>query len=191
MNDLVERKWSFGQIPTDILDGRTTDHKGRPFPTVLFEELSTVREEGVTFLSTAVDGSDTSIFFHRWLLDEFLTNAIDHGHDGNPSKRVDVEISVRVIVEDGKRRIFSVLRVADEGPPFNPGDIKDPTDAERAKEPTGRGVHGAALLAERFYGYTPTFSVEPTVFPEGKHSGKRVHFQWYREIQIDGAVGEA
>jgi serine/threonine-protein kinase RsbW len=68
----------------------------------------------------------------RLALDEAITNAIKHGHGGDPSKRV--RVSYLVTVE------HVVAEVEDEGPGFDPQRIPDPRTDEGRERPGGRGV---------------------------------------------------
>ncbi|MEZ4918862.1 MAG: ATP-binding protein [Saprospiraceae bacterium] len=65
-------------------------------------------------------------------LTEAVTNAMRHGNQGDCSKQV--SISCR-----HQKNALSI-RVADEGPGFDPGDVADPTCPERLEEVGGRGL---------------------------------------------------
>jgi serine/threonine-protein kinase RsbW len=63
---------------------------------------------------------------------EAVINAIIHGNQQDPTKRVRVEVDL-----DGPDY---VVRVADEGEGFDPDSLPDPTAPENLLRPSGRGV---------------------------------------------------
>lgn len=65
-------------------------------------------------------------------LTEAVNNAIRHGNGCDCSKQVSISL----------RRLNDALsiKVSDEGPGFNPGDVPDPTCPERIEECGGRGL---------------------------------------------------
>lgn len=65
-------------------------------------------------------------------LREAVANAIKHGNQQNPEKKVDVELSV-----DGEQ---AVIRVCDHGEGFNPEEVDDPLAPENLLKPSGRGI---------------------------------------------------
>lgn len=67
-------------------------------------------------------------------LREALANAIKHGNQLNPDRRVHLEIRV-----DAPREL--VLVVEDEGDGFDPVSLADPTDANNLLRSSGRGVY--------------------------------------------------
>lgn len=71
-------------------------------------------------------------------LTEAVTNAILHGNRSDCSKQVSISL----------RRLNDALsiKVSDEGPGFNPGEVPDPTCPERITECGGRGI----FLMRRF-----------------------------------------
>jgi serine/threonine-protein kinase RsbW len=77
-------------------------------------------------------------FAIKMAVEEALVNAIKHGNQMDPDKRV-----------RGKYRLgaerFEVF-ITDEGPGFNPDDVPDPTAPENLERPCGRG-----LLLIRYY----------------------------------------
>ena len=72
------------------------------------------------------------IFKIRLAVEEALVNAIKHGNQMDPGKRV--RGTYRVTAER-----FEV-RIVDEGPGFNPEDVPDPTLPENIEKGCGRGV---------------------------------------------------
>jgi serine/threonine-protein kinase RsbW len=76
--------------------------------------------------------SERDIFSIRLALEEALVNAIKHGNQMNPDKRV--HVSYRVAPER-----FDI-RITDEGEGFNPEDVPDPTAIENLERPCGRGL---------------------------------------------------
>ncbi len=72
------------------------------------------------------------------VLSEAATNAIIHGNENNPGKKVDVE------VYEGDQQI--VIVVSDEGEGFDPTTLPDPLSEENLLRQGGRGV----FLIEQF-----------------------------------------
>lgn len=71
-------------------------------------------------------------FAVKLALEEALANAIKHGNNSDPAKRVTLEFAVS---SDQIR-----ISVSDEGPGFDPSDVPDPTLDENREKPFGRGV---------------------------------------------------
>ena len=65
--------------------------------------------------------------------EEALRNAMVHGNESDPEKKVTIETSV-----DGNSVIIAV---EDEGPGFKPEDLPDPTQDENLLKEGGRGVY--------------------------------------------------
>lgn len=74
-------------------------------------------------------------------LNEAVINAIVHGNQEDPEKKVIVNAEV-----DGRRIIWTVT---DEGPGFDPDKIPDPTAAENLENLSGRGVFIIKHLADQ------------------------------------------
>jgi serine/threonine-protein kinase RsbW len=72
------------------------------------------------------------VFAVRLALEEALANAIKHGNERNPSKRVTLRFEV------GNRAVW--MQVEDEGIGFRVEDVPDPTAPENLDKPTGRGI---------------------------------------------------
>lgn len=75
---------------------------------------------------------ENALFAIRLALDEALNNAISHGNDRDPTKKV----TIRYHIEAEEVRIA----VTDEGPGFDPTDVPDPTLDEFLERPHGRGI---------------------------------------------------
>lgn len=71
-------------------------------------------------------------FAIRLALEEALANAIKHGNQCDPDKRVTLEC------EASENQI--AITVTDEGPGFQPDELPDPTAEENLEKPFGRGV---------------------------------------------------
>ncbi len=80
----------------------------------------------------SVDFNEHDIFAIKLALEEALVNAIKHGNQMDRGKRVHVWYRVRA-------DRFEV-RIADEGPGFDPGEVPDPTAPENLERPCGRGL---------------------------------------------------
>ena len=83
-------------------------------------------------------------FAIKMAVEEALVNAIKHGNQMDPDKRVRGAYSLRPERFD--------VRITDEGPGFNPEDVPDPTAPENLERPCGRG-----LLLIRHYMTSVTF----------------------------------
>jgi serine/threonine-protein kinase RsbW len=71
-------------------------------------------------------------FAIRLSLEEAIVNAIKHGHQNDPSKRVRIR--------DRLQADTFLAEVEDDGAGFNPHDLPDPTEPENLNRPCGRGV---------------------------------------------------
>lgn len=72
------------------------------------------------------------IFSVHLAMEEALINAIKHGNQHDPTKR----ISVACALSSTKLRI----EIADQGGGFDPDRLPDPTDPEHIVAPSGRGI---------------------------------------------------
>ncbi len=180
-----EKSWSFGGILREQWGTEKSTHKQQEYPRVLLQAMAQVRAECMEFLNRHL-GEDQN-FFHTWLTEEMLMNAIHHGNDFDPELIVEVQIVVSEVIDSSVRKLFCLMHTVDEGMFFNPADVPKPTNDEMLANPTGRGVHVTGELAEKYYGHKSTMSVDASVFPKGRSSGKRVSFQWYREVPVVAA----
>ena len=76
--------------------------------------------------------TEHDIFAIKLALEEALVNAIKHGNQMDPDKRV-------VVVYHVTAERFDI-RITDEGEGFNPEDVPDPTDPANLERPCGRGL---------------------------------------------------
>ena len=76
--------------------------------------------------------AETDIFAIKLALEEAIVNAIKHGNQMDPDKRVQVVYNVTPARFD--------IRITDEGSGFNPEDVPDPTDPDNLERPCGRGL---------------------------------------------------
>src|SRR5258707_14822637 len=76
--------------------------------------------------------SEHDIFAIKLALEEALVNAIKHGNQMDPDKRV--FIIYKVTAERFE------IRITDEGAGFNPEDVPDPTEEPFVERPCGRGL---------------------------------------------------
>jgi serine/threonine-protein kinase RsbW len=93
-------------------------------------------EAAVTYLvarcrAFAFDGSRLNLNF-RVGVTEAIANAVLYGNRSDPAKIVRVEVALDL------SRV--VLRVADEGPGFDPDQVPDPTLPDRLDKAGGRGL---------------------------------------------------
>jgi len=100
-------------IPSDLAEAR---------------RIQTVIEEALQ----ASSYSEHDIFSIKLALEEALVNAIKHGNQMDPDKRVVVSYQVTTERFD--------IRITDEGSGFNPEDVPDPTAPENLERPCGRGL---------------------------------------------------
>lgn len=82
---------------------------------------------------TACAFGDRDVFFIRLCVEEAVVNAIKHGNQLDPEKRVRITYAIN------SEHFF--IEVEDEGAGFNPDELPDPTDPENIDKPCGRGVH--------------------------------------------------
>jgi serine/threonine-protein kinase RsbW len=75
---------------------------------------------------------EREVFGIRLAVEEALVNAIKHGNQMDPSRKVRVAFQV-------SQEKFEVL-IADEGQGFDPCDVPDPTAPENLERPCGRGI---------------------------------------------------
>jgi serine/threonine-protein kinase RsbW len=75
---------------------------------------------------------EREIFSIKLALEEAIVNAMKHGNQYDRSKRVFIETH---ITHD---RFF--VKIMDEGPGFDPGDVPDPMAVENLERPCGRGL---------------------------------------------------
>ncbi|MDR2643563.1 MAG: ATP-binding protein [Planctomycetaceae bacterium] len=82
--------------------------------------------------------SDKEKFAINMALEEAMVNAIQHGNDSDPNKKV------HFVCNLNDNLIF--VKIADEGPGFDPEALPDPTDEDHILDNHGRGV----LLIKNF-----------------------------------------
>jgi len=88
-----------------------------------------------TLIEEALQASaytEHDIFSIKLALEEALVNAIKHGNQMDPDKRV-------FVAYDVTNDRFEIL-ITDEGQGFNPEDVPDPTDPANIERPCGRGL---------------------------------------------------
>lgn len=76
--------------------------------------------------------SDRDVFVMRLAIEEAVVNAIKHGNNRDPDKRVFVRCKV------DPEKIW--LQIEDEGDGFVLADVPDPTADENLDKPSGRGI---------------------------------------------------
>jgi serine/threonine-protein kinase RsbW len=101
------------RIPSELAEG----HR------ILEELLERLRGENWT---------SRDIFGIRLALEEAVVNAIKHGN------RLDASKQVHVLCKSTSEKVW--IKIADEGPGFDPQAVPDCTDAEHIECPNGRGI---------------------------------------------------
>ncbi len=76
---------------------------------------------------------NSAIFAVRLAIEEAITNAFEHGHEG-----LSRELTVRVEYRVTNQSID--VAIQDQGPGFVPEQLPDPTLLENLSKPSGRGV---------------------------------------------------
>lgn len=106
-------------IPSDLTEGRRV-------------------QDDIEAALHAAGYGDQDVFYIKLAMEEALVNAIKHGNQLDPAKKVFVSYTVAADRFDCK--------IADEGPGFDPGEVPDPTLPENLDRPCGRGL----FLIRRF-----------------------------------------
>jgi serine/threonine-protein kinase RsbW len=94
-------------------------------------EARTIQEQ-IEQLLHQRDTNDHDVFSIRLALEEALINAIKHGNQMDPAKKV--QVSYRLQADRFE------IAIADEGEGFDPNDVPDPTAIENLERPCGRGL---------------------------------------------------
>jgi len=118
-------------VPTEA---SKTDDLGAWTEKILPTNLAGIRESERDLLArmAAVGYDEDHRFAVRLAFEEAMVNAMKHGNKMDPSRSV--TLSYRVSPERVE------IRVADEGPGFDPGGVPDPTADENLNKPCGRGI---------------------------------------------------
>lgn len=101
---------------------------------IITSDLAEARrvQEQIEEALQAAGYTEHDIFAIKLALEEALVNAIKHGNQMDPDKRVFVRYHVTAERFD--------IRITDEGSGFNPEDVPDPTAIENLERPCGRGL---------------------------------------------------
>jgi serine/threonine-protein kinase RsbW len=105
------------------------------------EESITLLEELIENIADTYGVSEDTFANMMTCLNEALINAIKHGNNSDPSKKVIVNADV-----DNKRIIWTIT---DEGTGFDYVHLPDPTAPENVESLTGRGVFIMKHLADQ------------------------------------------
>ena len=89
-------------------------------------------QERIIGLLEAIPFGERDVFGVRLALEEALVNAIKHGNQMDPAKKV------RVRCDLSPQAIF--IEIEDEGEGFIPEEVPDPTAEENLERPCGRGI---------------------------------------------------
>jgi serine/threonine-protein kinase RsbW len=121
------------------------------------QEMALVIEAVVTVMA-ALGYPPKDIFGARLALEEAICNAIKHGHRADPAKVVEIRYSIcpeRFLVD-----------VQDQGPGFDPLQVRDATAPENVERPCGRGLllmrHYAAWVRHNQNGNCVMFCICPS-----------------------------
>lgn len=90
-------------------------------------------ESGLLDALTRHGYPEAARFAVRLALEECLVNAFRHGHKGLPPT-TPVKFSYQVAPDK------LIMEIEDQGPGFNPDQVKDPTLDENLELPSGRGL---------------------------------------------------
>ncbi len=95
------------------------------------DEIDRVQQDILDVLDR--HGYDQSACFAvRTAMEEAVSNAIHHGNDNDPRRRVTIEYAAdEASIE---------IEIADEGMGFDPNAVPDPTRPENVDIPSGRGI---------------------------------------------------
>ncbi len=105
--------------------------------------------------------SEHDIFAIKLALEEALVNAIKHGNQMDPDKKV----HIRYAINDRQVEIY----VKDEGCGFNPDEVPDPTDPDNIERPCGRGLLLIRGFMTQVEYYPPGNSVRMIKIREAPH----------------------
>jgi serine/threonine-protein kinase RsbW len=118
------------------------------------QEMATVIEAMVTVMA-AVGYPPKDIFGTRLALEEAICNAIKHGHQHDPTKRVQIRYGIRAS--------HVVVEVEDQRLGFDASRVPDATVPENLERPCGRGLllirHYAAWVRHNREGNCITFCI--------------------------------
>ncbi len=91
------------------------------------------RIQQVILLALAGYGyDDAACFAVRTAIEEAVSNAIHHGNDNDPRRKVTIEYAAdEASIE---------IEIEDEGSGFDPESVPDPTRPENVDIPSGRGI---------------------------------------------------
>ena len=95
-------------------------------------QISTVIDEIVS-QAEALNYGSSSLFAVRLAIEEAITNAFEHGHEG-----LDASLTIKVEYAVSDKQIQ--IAIEDQGPGFVPEELPDPTLQENLAKPSGRGV---------------------------------------------------
>ncbi len=90
----------------------------------VFEKLLTEARES--------DFSRDDLFAIHLALEEAIVNAIKHGNENDPTRKITIRYSITPQWFD--------VRIKDDGSGFNPSDVPDPRLKENLYKPCGRGL---------------------------------------------------
>lgn len=105
-----------------------------PNVVVIASDLAEARcvQEKIEEALKASGYSEHDVFAIKLALEEALVNAIKHGNQLDPDKRVTIHYRITPERFD--------IKITDEGTGFNPEDVPDPTAIENLERPCGRGL---------------------------------------------------
>ncbi len=95
------------------------------------DEIDRIQQDILVVLAR-YDYDDAACFAVRTAIEEAVSNAIHHGNDNDPRRKVTIEYTA----DEGSIEI----EIEDEGTGFDPESIPDPTRPENVDIPSGRGI---------------------------------------------------
>lgn len=105
------------------------------------EVVDSIQRAAETMGSAEGLDPDTAHYFSV-ALREAVVNAITHGDGAEPSRRVQIDLTL-----EGSDRLVFIVR--DEGPGFDPESVPDPLEPENLERSRGRGIFYMRQFSDR------------------------------------------
>ncbi len=95
------------------------------------DEIDRIQQDILEVLAR-YDYNDAACFAVRTAIEEALSNAIHHGNDNDPRRKVTLEYAADETAIE--------IEIEDEGAGFDAASVPDPTRPENVDIPSGRGI---------------------------------------------------